>query len=201
MSKEIYMSHLKLKLKTLPHDEVVNAMNYCEEYFEEAGVGNEDQVIKELGSPEVFAAQIKADYTVRNLNQPEKKNTKDNMKNIWLILLGILALTFSSPVVIVLAVMIFVSAILFLVFSFVFFILLAVFAIVSVSLLWKGLGLLFTSTPQGIITIGTALITFALAILIGLALYGLFLRFLPLCAKGLSQLFNKMKGGRNDDFK
>ena len=46
-------------LKDLPEEEIEDAIAYYEDYFEEAGEEKEEQVIKELGSPEKIARMIR----------------------------------------------------------------------------------------------------------------------------------------------
>lgn len=55
------MEELKKLLSGISDEERDEALKYYEDYFEEAGSGNEEQVIQELGSPQKVAAMIKAD--------------------------------------------------------------------------------------------------------------------------------------------
>lgn len=64
MSKQEYIHQLKAKLKGLDEKEIEDAITYCEEYFDDAGEGNEEQVIKDLGTPGKFAAQLKAESII-----------------------------------------------------------------------------------------------------------------------------------------
>lgn len=59
MTKEQYLSELEKHLETVPPSEKREALQYVEEYFEEAGVGSEDQVVVQLGSPKEYADRIK----------------------------------------------------------------------------------------------------------------------------------------------
>ena len=73
MSKQEYIHQLKAKLKGLDEKEIEDAITYCEEYFDDAGEGNEEQVIKDLGTPGKFAAQLKAESIIREEETGTKK--------------------------------------------------------------------------------------------------------------------------------
>ena len=53
----------------MPLDEVDNVMEYYFEYFSEAGVENEQYIIKELGTPQELAKKIYSDYNAMNGNE------------------------------------------------------------------------------------------------------------------------------------
>ena len=59
MNREEYLKRLSFLLKDLPEEEIEDAISYYEDYFEEAGEEKEEQVIKELGSPEKIARMIR----------------------------------------------------------------------------------------------------------------------------------------------
>ena len=61
MTKYEFLGDLSRLLSDLPEEERTEAMEYYEDYFSDAGRENEAQVIKELGSPERIAAQIKGE--------------------------------------------------------------------------------------------------------------------------------------------
>lgn len=59
MNQQEYLSELYACLRQrLPSGELESTMKYYEEYFSEAGVGREAEVIAELGTPEELARQI-----------------------------------------------------------------------------------------------------------------------------------------------
>lgn len=59
MNKVEYMRELERLLLNIPINERKEALSYYEEYFDDAGVENEQQVIEELGSPSSVAMNIK----------------------------------------------------------------------------------------------------------------------------------------------
>ena len=60
MNKDIFLRDLERFLSDIPQEEREQALKYYEDYFEDAGPENEQQVIQELGSPVELAKQIKA---------------------------------------------------------------------------------------------------------------------------------------------
>ena len=62
MKRKEYMERLEQLLLVLPYEEREEALQYYNDYFDDAGVENEDRVIWELGSPEEVAAKIRAGF-------------------------------------------------------------------------------------------------------------------------------------------
>ena len=60
MKRKEYMNRLEQLLLVLPEEEREEALQYYMDYFEDAGIENEEKVICELGSPEEVAAKIEA---------------------------------------------------------------------------------------------------------------------------------------------
>ena len=71
MNREIFLKRLEELLYDLPEEERISALEYYEDYFEEAGPDMELQVMKELGSPERIAAIIKTNL----LREVENRST------------------------------------------------------------------------------------------------------------------------------
>lgn len=61
MNREGFLAQLENLLTGISEEERAEALQYYEDYFEDAGPEQEEQVIKELGSPEKVAAMIRAD--------------------------------------------------------------------------------------------------------------------------------------------
>ncbi len=59
MNRRQYMDQLAYLLQDISEDERREALEFYEDYFDEAGPGQEDEVIAKLGIPEQVAAQIK----------------------------------------------------------------------------------------------------------------------------------------------
>ena len=62
MNRKEYMERLEQLLLVLPEEEKEEALQYYHDYFDDAGVENEEIVIRELGTPEEVAAKIRAGY-------------------------------------------------------------------------------------------------------------------------------------------
>ena len=58
MNREEFMAKLKALLGDIPADEREEALQYYEDYFDDAGAENEQQVIEELGTPQKVASTI-----------------------------------------------------------------------------------------------------------------------------------------------
>lgn len=61
MSREEFMRQLEALLTDVSEEEKQEALSYYRSYFEDAGVENEERILKELESPQKVAATIKAD--------------------------------------------------------------------------------------------------------------------------------------------
>ena len=62
MNRREYLERLEQLLLVLPYEERKEALQYYSDYFDDAGMENEDKVIMELGSPEEVAAKIRVGY-------------------------------------------------------------------------------------------------------------------------------------------
>ena len=72
MNRQEFMERLEYLLRGIPASEREDALAYYNDYFDEAGVENEYQVIQELGSPEQVAQTILTD-----VQQAAYQNTQD----------------------------------------------------------------------------------------------------------------------------
>ena len=63
MNRIKFMTELAALLQDVPAEERRDAMKFYNDYFDDAGAENEQNVIKALGSPAKVAASIKADLT------------------------------------------------------------------------------------------------------------------------------------------
>lgn len=74
MNRQEFMRRLEYLLRSIPESERADALAYYNNYFDEAGVENEQQVIQELGSPEAVAQIILEDYRRGQQNSYEYGN-------------------------------------------------------------------------------------------------------------------------------
>ena len=61
MDRKDFMKELEYLLQDISEEEKADALSYYADYLEEAGTDNEEQVLREFGSPERIAAMIRAD--------------------------------------------------------------------------------------------------------------------------------------------
>lgn len=163
MSKNEYMAKLEKKLKHLPKSDRRVALEYYEEYFEEAGVENEQNVIEELGSPEQVAKQIVQELAVKKME--EEPSSHMGMSLIWIIILALFAAPIGLPFTIILiAAMfcVFTVLLILLLFFFISSVLLSLSGVVSFIV---GIILLFSQPANGIAITGLSFILFGCGIL------------------------------------
>lgn len=98
MNRAEYISLLKRQLRRLPKKDFDKAIEYFEEYFEEAGSENEAQAIVDLGSPESAADQIITDMALSNAKEPVK-NVKRGLNAVWIGLLALFAIPIGLPII------------------------------------------------------------------------------------------------------
>ena len=68
MNRREFIARLKEEISRLPQEEIEAAVEYYEEYFDEAGADKEQDVLERLGSPKKVASQIKSEYAVRSVS-------------------------------------------------------------------------------------------------------------------------------------
>jgi len=83
MDRKEWLKKLQMELYRMPRNEIDDAVAYYSEYFEEAGPENEQEIIRELGDPSKVAAQIKADYAVRQLDDMEREEQRGERRRFW----------------------------------------------------------------------------------------------------------------------
>ncbi len=96
MNKIEYMESLKNHLRRLPKEDYDRAIDYFEEYFADAGVENEEQVIEDLGSPDFAAKEIIATIAIKNTENPTK-DVKKGLNAVWVGILAICAAPIALP--------------------------------------------------------------------------------------------------------
>ena len=204
MTKKEYIYHLKNRLRNLPIDEVESAVDYVSELFDEAGEENAEEVARDLGSPAKFAAQIRAEYAINQHCLPEdttavyreKPKSNNGWKTLALILLGIAALPVGLPLVLVLAVLIFVAVVVGVCLLFALGCVLLAGFIAVCSLVDAGFKMLTVSLASGLMSIGLGLIGISGVVLIATAAIYLFIKLKPIVINGFANLYNRLKGDK-----
>ncbi len=167
MNRQEFMNRLAAELSRLPKEEVQAAMEYYQEYFDEAGPDREQETIKELGSPAKIATQIKADYAVRQLDDTNgKQSAKKGFSAVVWVILGMFAAPVAFPVAIALgavglSIFISIGAIIFsLLLS------LVLVCIAGVALVITGIASLSGSVAGGLLLVGVGLVAVGLTALL-----------------------------------
>lgn len=170
MNKNEYMKQLAHQLRRLPKEDYDRAMDYFYEYFDDAGVENEQQAIEDLGSPQAAADQIVQDIAQETLDSTETTPTvKRGLSTVWLVILAI----FASPIALPLAlafIMVLLSLVL-VAFSLVLCVVFTALAVFLAGIMGAvcGIWLLFSSPADGIAIIGASLILLGLSVLVSIA--------------------------------
>lgn len=213
MNRQEFMRQLEYLLKDIPASDRQDAIAYYNDYFDEAGAGNEEQVIRELGSPEKVAEMIKADLNLHEFagTKQEKAETeqeyqsfnysdlpvKKNKKKARIpIALLIVLLVFASPFILgagtgILGVVV---GILGAVFG-IFVAIIACgagFSIAGIVCLVTGLFLIFTDPLEGLATMGVGGVMAAVGILCILLFAWCVVKWIPALVRACVNLIQKI---------
>ena len=212
MNRVEFMQQLERLLADIPENDRLDAIEYYNNYFDEAGAENEAQVIRELGSPGRVAAIIKADFNANGGQQAEytegqsvERNTpakkekgyraqKQKRSIPWPLI--IVLLVFASPVLVgvgggllgglggVLGAL--------------FGIAVAViacgvaFIVAGIVLFVVGIVRMFLSPVEGLITMGLGSLMLALGILLTLLFIWCAFKWIPTLFRGCVNLFQRL---------
>lgn len=205
MDRIQFMRQLERLLWDIPESERLDAIAYYNDYFDEAGPENETQVIRELGSPEKVAANIKADlnisqsdekrydaYQYENKDLPAERKQRRNVPSIWVIILVVLA----SPILVGLAGGLF-GAVVGILGGLLGVLVAAI--VCGVALLVSGIvcfvvGIVrvIFNPLEGLITMGVGSFLLTLGILILVLMVWLIIRWLPALVRGVVNLFQRI---------
>lgn len=206
MNRNEFMSCLRSELADVTTEEREEAIKFYNEYFDDAGVENEQTVIQELGTPKHVAANIRANCgsvpSIINKQDSEKRNDKKganyntNNTNRTILLVILAVLTF--PIWIGFAggaIGVFVG------------ILVTIFTLLLSGFLMFGAGIfaffasipvMAVSVPSGIVTMGISLMVIALGCLfIGTMLF-VIIKGIPAFGRGVGKLFGRLFSKRRD---
>jgi len=204
MNKIEYLNELKNKIQALPVSEQDEVIKYYTEYFDDAGLDNEDIVIKELGSPEELAKSILNNFVCvpikRNTEKDNSKfekeiSTETNSNGTKILLLVILAII-TFPIW---------GSIFGTIFGILFGIFITIIrlgaglVIAAAAILlagffifFFGFGLLFTSTLSGILTLGLGLFITGLGLLLMIVGAWVSGKIIPFIIRGVVNICQKI---------
>lgn len=206
MNRDEYIKQLRIRLSSLDQEEINSAISFYEEYFDEAGIENEQKVMEEMGTPTKLAAQIKAESIIKNHNNPGQTifnphsdiSSKDSMKKIWIIILGILASPIALPLGFALVILLFSLALVILCFIFVAFLLVVCFAIVAIVCVIKAIFISVPSPENALLNFGAAITSMGISILGFIGFVSLKNIIWPKMLETVTRIYEKMKnkGGK-----
>lgn len=215
MSRRAFMARLDELLADITEAEKDEALSYYEEYFEDAGPENEEEVIQSLGSPEKVAATIKAGllenaeeegefsetgYTNSYYDVKDEVATINNKKGLggigtggWIIIL-ILCL-FALPILgpLLLGILGTIFGVLIAIAAVIFAVLVTGVALVAaaVAMVVAGFATLFATPVVGVALIGAALIVAGIGILMAILGFWVVTKVVPPLFRGVIELIRK----------
>jgi uncharacterized membrane protein len=157
MNRNEFINELKHRLRRLPHDEYQNAVNYYEEYLDEAGAQNEAAAIAALGSPAAVASKIIGEYAVVSAQPPPVTETKRS-NALLITLIAIFASPIALPVALAFVGLIIAVAAVF----FAFFVTGGALAVSGIAVLLVSLWAFTQGVATGLFYFGMGLFIFAL---------------------------------------
>lgn len=195
MNRSEFFKKLEQGLTRVPDEERYAALDYYNEYFDDAGPENEQKVIEELGSPVQIAARIKADAAVKQLQSDTKPSMKKGISAVWLVILAILAAPIALPLAIGAAALGIglLAALIGIVIALIACV--AAFFVGGIVVIAAGIAVIATSIPTAMFSVGVGLLVLGISILLGilvvLAARGIF----GSIAKGMNQQLKKTSKG------
>ena len=83
MNRQEFLRQLESLLYAIPANERADALAYYNDYFDEAGIENEQSVIQELGSPQKVAQSIIEDFRSSGYEQTYENTTGQYSQNTY----------------------------------------------------------------------------------------------------------------------
>lgn len=206
MNRIEFMAELEALLQDIAAEERDEAMQYYRDYFEDAGIENEMQVIAELGSPQKVARTIKEDLKFeekempadRTVYQEEQKQEKTN--NLIKILLIIAIAVVGAPIILPVAL-----AVICVIFGLAVsgFAVLGSLVIAAISVAFAGIMMvvcgiieLFRFPALGLVICGAGMLLSVLGAIGTVLLVKLCLIVFPVLFRGIVNIFRRLLHGR-----
>ena len=165
MTKKEYMKKLAYQLRRLPKEDFDKAMDYFEEYFEDAGIENEQKAIEDLGAPEEAASALILDLAQENAVKPPK-TMKRRFSALWIAVLALFAAPIALPLT--LGILAVIGAVILGILAVVGGILISALAAIAGSVLGiiGGIAIIPQTFGGGLVTIGLSLMLIGCGILV-----------------------------------
>lgn len=198
MNREDYIRRLRRYLAALPEEEIEEAVNYVDEYFTEAGDENFEQALNDLGTPQKFAAQIRADYAIKQNDQkneiPQSKQaSKSGIRSGWMIFLGILSLPISVPLTMVVLLLILCGVIIVSIPVFLLGFIVVTFIGVSIFMIRMAFLAVTTSLASTLLLIAATMVLLAVACLSLAGLLAFVGKLIPWISIKLGEVFTRLR--------
>lgn len=196
MNKNEFLKQLDHLLSDFPEEERREAMEYYVEYFDEAGPEKEDEVLKELGSPQEVANHIREELAEKGLVLAGESTSKEEKNSGWKIACIVLICLLAAPIAIPLVV-----AVIALIVSVIagiiglFFGTCGVtfaFAVVAIVLFVIGIIKLFSSPLAAFLLIGISLTCAGISLLLGFLVVQFCIVVLPAMCRGIYKLCKRI---------
>ncbi|MEG0614665.1 MAG: DUF1700 domain-containing protein [Oscillospiraceae bacterium] len=204
MNKVEYLAELKAQLSSLPPDERDAAIKYYEEFFEDAGKENEENVIKDLGSAKElastiiseqnFAGKSSSDYVPAKIITVTKAEEKS--PSVFKIVSLVLLIIFASPFLLALLAIIFALGISVLA---VIFSVIVSFVAVALSLgisgifcIVTGIMGIFMNPSIGFLAIGAGFVLFGIGLLLTIPIVLMCSKLIPATIRGIVNIFSRI---------
>ncbi len=212
MNRAEFMSRLRELLSDITESEREEALNYYEDYFDDAGVENEASVIASLGSPEKVATTIKyglneenkesaeysesgySDYTYERNEVAQRTPQKRDLRGgllIVVIILAIFALPILGPLGVALLSVLFSIIVVALVLLFTVAIAGVAIGISGVALVVAGFIALFSSALTGALLLGVGLVLIGIGVLVTILGIWILTKVVPPLFRGFINLCRK----------
>lgn len=198
MNRAEFMRELEALLQDVSREERAEALQYYNDYFDDAGVENEQTIIQELGSPKKVAEEVKAGlksegesptYYEAPLRQPQRTSLG------WKLLLIILIILVGAPVLLPLGiglVLLVLGVLMGLAGLFAgIFLGAAALAVAGISLAVMGVILLVPEMAAGLFLIGTGLILTTIGVVLTVAAARVCIIVVPGMFRGIIELCRK----------
>lgn len=215
MNREEYMRLLAIALKDIPQSEKDEALQYYNDYFDDAGEENEQEVIKSLGSPASLAESIQKEFSTGVVKFEPYRNTsgqsayqtaysnnasESNKKKMsgGMIALIIILIVLASPMI--LAVGATALSIIISIFGTIFGVVVALASVVFVlvclvvACIVVAFSLGMISPFSAVVLVGIGLASIGVCIFLIMAIVWLFGVAIPWVVKGIVKLFKKIFG-------
>ena len=221
MNREEYMRLLAIALKDVPQSEKEEALQYYNDYFDDAGVENEQEVMKALGSPAKLAESIQKEFVTgegkfegyrgsyeqqptysnantNTYNNPNEKAGKKNKMSGGLIALIVILTILASPLILALAAV--VIGVLIGIFGAIFGVIVSLFAViltlicVVIACITIAFSLGMISPFSAVVLVGIGIASIGICIFLVMAIVWLFGVAIPWVVTGIGKLFKKIFG-------